>query len=624
MYIHPMYPTLFSPLKINNLTLRNRIFYAPVEAYYDRAISGCAVMMRGTSGNLNVPKCRLSPGPWLFAPEQLPRIRKELMILKRGGALASLEICHVGMFAHVSEGDFALGASDGIRSDGVAIKSMDRDTITHIVEEYARTALSAKEIGYDMVMLHFAHGWLPAQFFSPAINKRTDEFGGSFENRFRFSKMILGAVRSAVGFDYPIDMRISAYENYSGCASFAEITKFIQEVSNEGLIDSVNISYGSVLANGKTEGTPYSPNGYIADYAAEVKANVKIPVIVVGKIMSPGEAEDILANGKADGVVIGRASIADPLWAKKAFECRPEDIVPCIECGKCFDKRCSVQLRNYLEDMIPRTLPKSAKLKKVVIVGGGPAGMKAAITAREKGHEVVLYEKASALGGLIRAADYTKDKTGVKRYKDYLINQLHKSGARVLLNALATPEIIEGQKPDQLILAMGSSPITPMIPGVEYAMQIVDAYKESKRLGNNVAIIGGGLTGSEFAISLALKGNQVTIIEKTNAIGRQNEQVTYPTFRPYDLLSSLSNVTMISKAQCLEIKRDGVVFIDADGVIHEISADTVILAVGFKSNTDNLHSYYEVAPHTTMIGDLRRPANIRECTEEGYFAVAEI
>ena len=624
MYTHPKYPILFSPLKINRLILKNRIFYGPVEAYHDRAISGCAVMMRGTSGNLNVPKCRLSPGPWLFESSELPRVRKELMILKRAGAFTSLEICHTGMFAHVPAGDFVLGASDGIRDDGVTIKGMDRGTIEHIVEKFAETALCAKKTGYDMVMLHFAHGWLPAQFFSPAINKRTDEFGGCFENRFRFPKMILRAVRDALGPDYPIDMRISAYENYSGCAPFPEIIKFIQEVSEEGLIDLVNISFGSVLSKGKSEGTPFSPNGYIADYAADIKAVVNIPVIVVGKIMTPGEAEDILAQGKADGVVIGRASIADPLWAKKAFECRPEDIVPCIECGRCFDKRCSVQLRNYLENMIPESPAKSPGPKKVVIVGGGPAGMKAAITASEKGHDVVLYEKSSALGGLIKAADYDKYKAGLRRYKDYLITQLHKSGTKILLNTSATPEMIAAQKPDQLILAIGSSPITPAIPGVEHALQIIDAYTRIKSLGGKAVIIGGGTAGSELAISLALRGVHVTIIEKSDAIGGQRDQVIFPTFRPYDLLSEMSNVVLISKAECLEIKKDGIVALDADGVTCEIGADTVILAVGLKSNTDGLCTYYGITPHTTIIGDLRRPATIRECEEEGYFAVSEI
>ena len=622
MYIHPQYPTLFSPLKINRLVLQNRIFYAPVEAYHDRAISGCAVMMRGTSGTLNDPKCRLTPGSWMFAESELPRVEKELMRLKRAGAFTSLEICHAGMMAHVPPGDFALGPSNSVRDDGTLIKGMDRDMMADAIGKFVETARSAKQIGYDMVMLHFAHGWLPAQFFSPAINKRTDEFGGSYENRFRFPKMILRAVRCALGVEYPIDMRISAYENYEGAAPHGEIIRFIREVSEEGLIDLVNISYGSVFSKGKLEGTPFSPNAYLADYAADIKAAVNIPVIVVGKIMTPDEAEHILAEGKADGVVIGRASIADPWWAKKAFECRPEDIVPCIECGKCFDKRCSVQLRNYLEDMVPLELSKSPNPKKLVVVGGGPAGMKAAITARQRGHEVVLYEKSFTLGGLTKAADYEPHKAGLRRYKEYLITQLTKSGAKIVLDTEATPDLVKAENPDQLISAMGSSPITPAISGVEHALQIIDVYHQIESLGKHVAIIGGGMTGCELAISLALKGVNVTIIEQSDVIGGQKDKVIFPAFRPYALLSELPNVALRSNATCIEIKKNGFLVSDCHGVIHEIHADTVILAVGFRSNNDNLLAYYGICPHTNVIGDLRRPATIREC-EEGYVVVSE-
>ncbi|MCL2197637.1 MAG: FAD-dependent oxidoreductase [Defluviitaleaceae bacterium] len=624
MYIHPKYPSLFSPLKINKLVLKNRIFYAPVEAYYDRALSGCAVMMRGTSGTLNDPKCRLTPGPWLFAETELPRIKKELMILKRAGALTSLEICHAGMFAHIPAGDFAIGPSDTVRDDGVEVKGMDAQMIQHVLDKFVETAVCAKKIGYDMIMLHFAHGWLPSQFFSTTINKREDKYGGSYENRFRFPKMILQAVRDALGADYPIDMRISAYENYDGAAPHAEIISFISEVSKKGLIDAVNVSYGSVLSEGKLEGTPFCPNMYIADYAEKIKKSVSIPVIVVGKIMTPQEAEEVIFNKKADAVVIARASIADPWWAKKAFECRAEDIVPCIECGKCFDKRCAVQLRNYLEDMVPNELQKAQTQKKVVVCGGGPAGMKAAVTAAQRGHDVTLFEKSPALGGLTKAADHEPHKAGLLRYKEYLITQLKKSSVKILLNTDATPQVVAAEKPDLLILAMGASPIAPCINGTENAVQIMDVYARTKTVGKKVAIIGGGLTGSELAIALTIKGHIVTIIEKTKEIGGEYEKVTYPAYTPYQILSKLQNVTLLQNTDCLEIKKDGLVISTPDAGIKEIKADTVILSVGFKSNNDNLYNYYGITPHTTVIGDLRRPATIRECTEEGYFASSDI
>ena len=176
MYQHPKYPMLFSPLIVNKLVLKNRIFYAPVEAYLDRARAGAAVMMRGTSGTLNDPRCRISPGKWLFAdPLEVRRIKEEVMILKRAGSLTSLEVMHAGIWATVPVGDYVLGPSDGRREDGVEIRGMDREMMQQVIDEFVETTLIARKVGFDMVMLHFAHGWLPSQFFAPAINKRTDD-----------------------------------------------------------------------------------------------------------------------------------------------------------------------------------------------------------------------------------------------------------------------------------------------------------------------------------------------------------------------------------------------------------------------------------------------------------------
>lgn len=345
--------------------------------------------------------------------------------------------------------------------------------------------------------------------------------------------------------------------------------------------------------------------------------------------MTPEEAEEVIASGKADMVVIGRAATADPFWIKKAFECKSDDIVPCIRCEEgCY--RCSVNLRDDGDDksLAPYPLTEAEVKKRIVIVGGGPAGMKAAITARERGHEVYLFEKGKELGGLLLCADCDEHKIDLKRYKEYLIRQVNKKGVNVILNTTPTKEQLENLKPDVMLLAMGSKPITPNIKGIDKSIvcQSVDAWLDNlQHVGNEIVVVGGGLNGCELAYTLSTRGKKVYLIEATDKLANR-------TMNPYEntmrgrivlLVAKEKNINIYTSTTINEILSDGVI-IKSNGKQEKINCDTVLLSVGMKSNNENLIDYYGIAPWTTVIGDLNRVANIRKTTEDGFFSVSTL
>lgn len=305
------YPLLFQPLKVNKIVLKNRIISAPLGSNTDKSLSGIGMIIRGTSGSVDDTRMRLTPGTYCFADLfQAAKVREEVSLIRQRGAKAEFELCHCGQFAVVEEGDYAIGPVSFVRNDGTEVRAMDEKMMDEIADKFAKSACDAKEYGFDGVLLHFGHGWLPAQFLSPYFNKRKDEYGGSFENRIKFPMMIVDRVRQAVGRDYMLDMRISGEEHIEGGMEIDEVAEFIKRIEDK--IDMVHISCGVEIDN-RTKiymsPTAYAPHKINAKMAKLVKEKVKIPVAVVGGIMTPEEAEEILEDGCADAVVIGRQLI---------------------------------------------------------------------------------------------------------------------------------------------------------------------------------------------------------------------------------------------------------------------------------------------------------------------------
>ena len=642
--MHPKYPKLFEPLKVNHVVLKNRIISAPLGSNTDKSLSGIAMIIRGTSGSVDDPRMRLAPGPYCFADLfTAAKVREQVSVIRQAGAKAEFELCHCGQFAMVEEGDYAIGPVSFTRKDGTQVRAMDEAMMEDIAGKFAKSALDAKEYGFDSILLHFAHGWLPAQFLSPYFNKRTDEYGGSLENRMKFPTMIVDKVREAVGPDYMLDMRISSDEHLEGGMPLEEVITFLRTVEDK--LDMVHISCG-VEVNVETKGfmssTQYLPHLINIENSKKVKKALHIPVAVVCGIMTPEEAEMILEEGYADAVVIGRQLIADPWWVKKAYEGRSEDITPCIRCMNCYNPYqyhteeelkahtglntvpcCSVNPRYLHEDRVPNVLEKAEVRKKVIVIGGGPAGMKAAVTADQRGHEVHLYEKDSVLGGQLTCAEKDRTKQDLKRYKDYLITQIEKSGVIVHLNTEADPKMIRKERPDALILALGAVPQILPVKGAENnrVIDCLEAFRHVEEIEGDVAIIGGGSIGCELALELAKRGKNVSIVARRTILRNLNDIMKASLNLA---LKNHDNIRIYTQTSSREITSQGLVVENKENGAFLIPAKTIVMAAGMKSKIDEANEFYGICQDTNVIGDADRVGTIWTASESGYYIAAHL
>lgn len=622
-----MFDYLFSPIKINGMISKNRIIAAPVnETFEEKALGGAGIVIAGHAIVEYGKSSYASPTePDIFTKYEYEKTVSRIRRIHQAGAKASIEIFHGGRYARAI--DYAIGPNDEIREDGFEVKAMTEEMMEHTLECYANTAKNAKDLGFDMIFMHFGHGWLPAQFLSPLFNKRNDEYGGCFENRIKFPKRILETVRKAVGPDFPIDMRISAYEWVEGSIDFEEVKEFIKIV--EPLIDTVQISAGLDINHegnvhmATTNFEEHMPNVH---WAQAVKQEVSIPVSVVGAVLSPQEADDLIAQGKVDMVAFGRAFIADPYWPKKALEGHPEDIRPCLRCLQCYhiatNRRnvgCSVNPRYTNEAFVPLEPQMASSKKKVVIIGGGPAGMQAAIVASKRGHEVILFEERNELGGqLIHVAkEYYKE--DVNRYLKYLKTQINNCHIEIHLNEIATREKVSKLHPDSIIIAIGASETFPPIKGLDedYVMVGTQAIDDEEKLGENIVIIGGGTIGAEIGLEQSLiRGKNVTIIEMGTELAPQGNMLYKIALN--QKIKQTSTLNIMLESVCEKVEHHQVFVKDKNQEMHKIEADNIIVCTGLRPKRDIAEQFYGITPDVAMIGDCIKPRKIMEAVFEGY------
>lgn len=644
------FPHLSSPITIGRVTFRNRMFSAPMGGT-DITNDGCIgpkstafYELRGKGGAaaVTVSECMVHPktdGSHAYHLDttilnSLAAATYTADAIHRHGAVPSLELSHSGMYAGTYMTDktkqhemHQWGACDTVRADGVKVKALSEEMIQEIVEAYGQTAALAKRAGFGMIMIHGGHGWLLNQFLSPYFNKRTDKYGGSLENRCRLAKEVLQSVREAVGPGFPIEFRMSGSELFEGGYDLEEGVRIAQEL--ESYIDLLHVSAGTYQRGfGDTHPSMFKEHGCNVYLAAEIKKHVSIPVATIGALNDPEQMEEIIASGKADVVYMARALLADPFLPRKIMENRDDEIVKCLRCFTCMAERAATSTRRCtVNPLIGREIegnevrPAVVK-KKVLVAGGGPGGLYAAYTAARRGHQVILCEKEAELGGILKSEQALPFKHEMYELTGTYEKFARNAGVEIRLNTEVTAELAEKENADALIVAVGSTPLVPPIPGLdgENVVIVNDYYKQKEKVTDKVVVFGGGLAGCECAIHLGMEGKEVHLVEMRNELA-PDANVRH---RPL-LLKEIDKYVMVhTGCKGMEVTKEGIICETEEKEQILVPGTSVICALGQHSRTDIVDTLRDCAPYVAVIGDAGKVSTITNAVYEGYHAALDI
>ncbi|PKM76455.1 MAG: NADH:flavin oxidoreductase [Firmicutes bacterium HGW-Firmicutes-15] len=663
-----MFNTLFSPIKINRTEIKNRIVYPSINLLYttdhkltdrhkaffiERANGGAGIVTVGPVGigELGSGRAVLA----ITSDEAIPSFAELAKSIQSAGARAWIQLYHAGAYLHSQK----IGGQQPIAPSPiytpyskVTPREMRLEDIMNVQEAFLGCAERAKEAGFDGVEIIGSAGYLITQFLSPLRNKRTDEYGGSFDNRVRFVKEIIEQMRLRLGPDYPITIRMAGNDFVPGSNTDMETPAFARVYEKAG-IDAINVT-GGWHESRVPQVTMDLPRGGFAYLAQSIKEAVNIPVIVSNRISDPQTAEKILRDGCADMVSLGRVLLADPYWPLKAGNGNSEQIRPCVACSQgCMDElfaarpvMCIVNPRTGFEET--RKITVTSKPKRVMVIGAGPGGLEAAWRAAKAGHQVELFEKADRIGGQLWIAGTPPHKQELWQLIKYYQAMLKLYKVQVFLNTTVDIEFVRQKSPEYVISAEGAEILLPAINGIDGSEVISawDVLKNNVPQGKKIAVIGGGAVGLETAHFLSVKGtispetlhflfiNDAESPERLRQlVFNGNKEVTVFEMMPqagkgvgkstkWGLMGSLKRhgVNIITRAKVCSIK-DGILTFEVDGESRSATFDNIINATGSKPVRKLADALDETGIEFSVIGDSLNIGQIPDAIHEGYLVV---
>ena len=633
---------LFSPIKIRGMEIRNRIEFPAMgtkmvkdeKVVTDQLINYHAARSLGGNGLNFTEVCsvydKAAPKNFLALSDDkyIPGMKKLADAIHEGGAKAGVQLWLGG--SAVLFGDqtsmVVVPSDSKVEGTDYVIKAASKEIINECIKAFGDAAKRAVEAGYDTVEFHAGHNYTPHSFLSKAFNKRMDEYGGSLENRARFLLECIKSIRENIPEDMPLFMRIDAHDDcVEDGLTIEEVIQFCKWAKEAG-VDVLDVSRGNFSSAAvKYEVPPVDvPRGFNVENAARIKKETGMITVAVGRINDPEQADEIIRSGKADMVVMGRAQLADPEFCNKAKNGNVDDIVRCVGCNQgCYDGFTNPDapfitcMRNpALGREAEFVINKTDNPKNVLIVGGGVAGLEAAIELKDRGHNPILCEASDSLGGQFVLAGAAPRKEEMKEAAIAMGEMAKRKGVEIKLSTPVDAEVIKDINPDEVIIAAGAEPIKLNVPGANlpYVTNSHDILAGKAKVNGDIVVIGGGLVGLEVAEYLSGNVNKITVVEMLNEVAKDLGQL-----RKICVMESLyhEGIKTITEAKCVEIKEKSIV-IDKNGVVEEVPCDSVIVAIGARSrNFESISDYCKennIPYH--VIGDAVRARRALNCIEE--------